>query len=226
MVKAKSQYKLLIVDDMIENIKVLIHCLQRDDYAIFFATEGAEAIEMALKKNIDLILLDVVMPEMDGFQVCQHLKAEDRTRHIPIIFITAKTEKEDLVRGFEIGAVDYVTKPFNISELCARVHTHLELKRSKEIMQDQAEELAWTNKRLMKKNQKLEQALLEIETLKGLLPVCSNCKKIRTSETGDRKDITWVSLEEYLHKHTGAEVTHSICPKCMAELYPDLEEDI
>jgi len=222
MNKPRTKFYLLIVDDMTENIKVLGNSLQRDEYVISFATTGMQAIEMALKQELDLILLDIMMPAMDGYEVCRRLKAERSTRDVPIIFITAKTEKEDIVRGFEVGAVDYVTKPFNTAELCARVQTHLDLKRSKQVIENQAGELMWTNKRLMKKNQKLEQALEEIETLKGLLPVCSNCKKIRLSDADASKQPSWVSLEAYLHEHTAAEVTHSICPQCMAALYPDL----
>ena len=222
MEQAANKFNLLIVDDLPENIKVLGNSLQQENYRISFATSGQQAIDMVLKNRIDLILLDIMMPGMDGFEVCRQLKGEARTRHIPIIFITAKTEKEDIVQGFDSGGVDYVTKPFNAAELSARIQTHLELKRSKEVIQNQAEELAWTNKRLMKKNEKLERALEEIETLKGLLPVCSNCKKIRNADADTQKQSSWISLEAYLHEHTAAEVTHSICPKCMAELYPDL----
>ena len=120
-----TRFKLLIVDDLPENIKVLGSSLQRDEYLISFATSGEQAIEMATSNELDLILLDIMMPGMDGYEVCRRLKAEDRTRQIPIIFITAKTEKKDIVRGFEAGAVDYVTKPFNTAELFARVQTHL-----------------------------------------------------------------------------------------------------
>ena len=222
MEKPTTRFKLLIVDDLPENIKVLGKSLQRDEYLISFATSGEQAIEMATSNELDLILLDIMMPGMDGYEVCRQLKAEDRTRQIPIIFITAKTEKKDIVRGFEAGAVDYVTKPFNTAELFARVQTHLDLSHSKRIIQNQAEELAWTNKRLMKKNQKLEQAFEEIESLKGLLPVCSNCRKIRKSNSDSQLQSSWVSLEAYLHEHTAAEVTHSICPQCMANLYPEL----
>lgn len=222
MEKPTTRFKLLIVDDLPENIKVLGKSLQRDEYLISFATSGEQAIEMATSNELDLILLDIMMPGMDGYEVCRRLKAEDRTRQIPIIFITAKTEKKDIVRGFEAGAVDYVTKPFNTAELFARVQTHLDLSHSKRIIQNQAEELAWTNKRLMKKNQKLEQAFEEIESLKGLLPVCSNCRKIRKSNSDSQLQSSWVSLEAYLHEHTAAEVTHSICPQCMANLYPEL----
>ncbi|MGD8835820.1 MAG: response regulator [Desulfobacteraceae bacterium] len=226
MEKPATKFKLLIVDDLPENIKVLGNSLQRDEYLISFATSGLQAIDMVMGNEVDLILLDIMMPGMDGYEVCRRLKAQDRTRQIPIIFITARTEKKDIVRGFKAGAVDYVTKPFNTAELFARVQTHLDLCHSKRMIQNQAEELTWTNKRLMKKNQKLEQAFEEIESLKGLLPVCSNCRKIRRSNCASNRQSSWISLEEYLHEHTAAEVTHSICPQCMANLYPELLSNI
>ncbi len=224
MTANKTEFRLLIVDDLPDNIKVLGNCLQYEGYIISFATSGEQAIEMALKNRFDLILLDIMMPGMDGFQVCRALKTEERAKDIPVIFITAKNEKEDIVRGFEAGAVDYVTKPFNAAELSARVRTHLELKKARQLIKSQAEELAWTNKRLVGKNKKLQQAIDEIETLKGLLPVCSNCKKIRAANADPAKPNSWVSLEVYLHEHTAVEVTHSICPECMVKLYPDLYE--
>jgi sigma-B regulation protein RsbU (phosphoserine phosphatase) len=224
MAAANSNSRLLIVDDIPENIKVLGASLKHAGYIITFATSGVEAIEMAKKNNIDLILLDIMMPGMDGYQVCQTLKSEERTKNVPVIFITAKTQNEDIVRGFEAGAVDYITKPFNAAELSARVRTHLELEKSRQIIAHQADELAWANKRLMEKNIKLQKAIDEIEALKGLLPVCSSCKKIRTANTDPDQSDSWVSLESYLHKHTAVEVTHSICPECMSKLYPDLYE--
>lgn len=220
-----TKFNLLIVDDLPENIKILGHTLKHSDYVISFATSGLQAIDMALKNEFDLILLDIMMPEMDGFQVCRQLKAEERTRDIPIIFITAKTESEDIIRGFEAGAVDYITKPFHTAELSARISTHLALQRSNQIIKNQAEELTWTNKRLMKKNQKLEQALEEIETLKGLLPVCSKCKKVRLEKEDSEEQTSWITLEAYLHEHTAAEVTHSICPQCMKDLYPEMADE-
>jgi CheY-like chemotaxis protein len=224
MAASERHPRLLIVDDIPENIKVLGSCLQHAGYIIVFATNGEQAIEVAKKNQIDLILLDIMMPGMDGYEVCRQLKNDNQTMNIPVIFITAKSQNEDILRGFETGAVDYITKPFNAAELSARVKTHLELERSRQIIAHQAEELAWTNKRLMEKNVKLQQAVDEIEALKGLLPVCSSCKKIRTANTNPDQADSWVSLEAYLHNHTAVEVTHSICPDCMNKLYPDLYE--
>lgn len=209
---------------MPENIKVLGNSLEREGFVISFATDGDQALNMAMRSTFDCILLDIMMPGIDGYQVCRSLKGHDKTSEIPVIFITAKTEKVDIVRGFEAGAVDYVTKPFNTAELLARVKTHLELSRARQMIQTQAETLAWTNRRLDKKNRKLEQAIREIETLKGLLPVCSNCKKIRLEAADPKYQEAWIPLEAYLHEYTAAEVTHSICPACMAALYPELSD--
>ena len=118
----------LIVDDVPKNLQVLGNILRNRGYNISVATSGEQALNMMDKILPDLILLDVIMPGIDGFQVCEELKASEKTKDIPVIFLTAKTQTEDIVKGFELGAVDYVTKPFIKEELLARVHTLLALK--------------------------------------------------------------------------------------------------
>ncbi len=135
-----SQGRILIVDDVPENIKLIGSALREKDFDISFVTNGHEALQLAAEADFDVILLDVMMPDMDGFEVCRQLKAQQTRKDIPVIFLTAKTESEDIVRGFKLGAVDYVTKPFNLAELVARVGTHVELKRSREIIQKQNNE--------------------------------------------------------------------------------------
>ena len=116
---------LLLVDDTPANITILVDLLKHD-YELKVATRGAQALQICTNTpHLDLILLDVMMPEMDGYEVCQKLRASPATQGIPVIFLTAKTEVDDVVRGFEIGASDYVTKPFRPAELLARVRTHL-----------------------------------------------------------------------------------------------------
>jgi class 3 adenylate cyclase/CheY-like chemotaxis protein len=125
--------RILIVDDTAANIQALSGILKDKGYQISVATNGRQALEVAKRVRPDLILLDVMMPEMDGFETCRQLKAADQWRQIPVIFLTAKSEIADIVQGFELGAVDYVPKPFNAHELLARVNTHLtmdELRRS------------------------------------------------------------------------------------------------
>lgn len=128
----KSKGLILIVDDVLENLQVLSKVLRQANYQITAATSGEKALAMLEKSNPDLILLDVMMPGLSGFQVCQKIKLMERFQTTPIIFLTAKAEQEDILRGFETGAVDYVTKPFQFPELLARVSTHVELKRSRE----------------------------------------------------------------------------------------------
>ncbi len=122
-----SKLHILIVDDTLRNIQVLGTILRQERYQINVAQNGKQALDVVSKVRPDLILLDVMMPEMDGFEACRHLKEDPGTADIPVIFLTAKVETEDIVKGFELGAVDYVTKPFNPTELLVRVHTHLSI---------------------------------------------------------------------------------------------------
>ncbi|MBF0277404.1 MAG: sigma-54-dependent Fis family transcriptional regulator [SAR324 cluster bacterium] len=124
--------RILIVDDHPKNIQVVGKILSNHGYRSIIAKNGIEALKASEKVLPDLILLDVMMPEMDGYETCRHLKESPQTRDIPVIFLTAKTETEDIVQGFELGAVDYVNKPFNSHELLARIRTHLELKQYRE----------------------------------------------------------------------------------------------
>jgi two-component system sensor histidine kinase/response regulator len=135
----------LVVDDNPQNLKVLGNTLRENGLRVAFAKNGAGALALAKKNPPDLILLDVMMPEMDGFEVCKRLKQEAATKEIPVIFLTAKTEKEDIIEGLEVGAVDYIIKPFNIKELMARVQTHLELKAARDTILLQKEELKQAN---------------------------------------------------------------------------------
>ena len=134
--KENSQPLVLIVDDTIKNLQILGSILKESDYKISVAANGRQAIDIAKQILPDLILLDVMMPELDGFETCKVLKSMPETENIPVIFLTAKVEVEDIVNGFKAGAVDYITKPFNLYELKARVKTHLELKMSKDLLNE------------------------------------------------------------------------------------------
>ncbi len=134
--------RILIVDDAPANIQTLAGILKEKGYQISVATNGRQALEVVARVAPDLILLDVMMPEMDGFETCRRLKASEQWRQIPVIFLTAKTEVTDLVQGFELGAVDYVAKPFNAHELLARVSTHLTMDDLRRSLASKNEELA------------------------------------------------------------------------------------
>ncbi len=131
-----SKSNILIVDDIKSNIDLLLS-LMKNEYIFCYATSGMDAIELLKSRPVDLILLDIMMPEMDGYSICKILKAEEATRDIPVIFITALSESEDKTLGFKLGAVDYITKPFDIEEVRARIQTHLNLKKVREELQHQ-----------------------------------------------------------------------------------------
>jgi len=129
-VRNKKNAHILIVDDVPDNIRLLGTILQKEGYKISAAKEGMQALAIAAKGIPDLILLDVMMPEADGFEICQRLKDNPVTKDIPIIFLTAMDQVKDMVKGFQAGAADYITKPFNTVELLVRIRTHLRLKKA------------------------------------------------------------------------------------------------
>jgi len=116
---------ILLVDDTVTNLDILIELLDR--YDVVDATNGKDAIEIVNNEKIDLILLDIMMPDMDGYEVCERLKANNVTKDIPIIFITAKTDEESIEKAYDIGGADYVTKPFKPKELLSRVKKELQI---------------------------------------------------------------------------------------------------
>ena len=135
-------------------------------YTVLFAKSGNKALEIASSRDIDLILLDVMMPEMDGYEVCRRLKDDERTAEIPVIFVTARAEDHDETRGFEVGGVDYITKPVSPAILKARVATHLLLKDTMNRHRETAEELGRLNSVVKRINHEIEfervvQALVE-----------------------------------------------------------------
>ncbi|QWV94388.1 hybrid sensor histidine kinase/response regulator [Geomonas oryzisoli] len=127
----------MIVDDTPANIEILSESLG-DDYELFFATSGLDALELIRAEKPDLILLDIMMPGMDGFELCGILKGDPCTRDIPVIFVTAMIEEEQEIKGLELGAIDYLTKPISPHIVRARVKNHLELKRYRDLLEQLA----------------------------------------------------------------------------------------
>lgn len=137
--------KILVVDDTPSNIQSLAATLKPAGYQVLVATNGQQALDVMAKVRPDLILLDIMMPVMDGYEACARMKANPAWREIPVIFLTAKTDTADLVKAFELGAVDYVSKPFNSHELLARVQTHLTMNQLRVGLADKNDELARIN---------------------------------------------------------------------------------
>jgi sigma-B regulation protein RsbU (phosphoserine phosphatase) len=137
---------ILIVDDNPKNLQILGNYLQQEGYKVEFSLDGKSALNWIKKTAFDLVLLDIMMPLMDGFEVCRILKNDPVYKKIPIIFLTAKTDTESIVNGFDVGAVDYVIKPFNQKELIARVKTQIEIKRSRDEISRYLREIENKNK--------------------------------------------------------------------------------
>jgi two-component system, sensor histidine kinase and response regulator len=132
----KSKSSILIVDDTEENLKILSTILEHAGYDISIQNDGLKALSILKDFKPDLILLDVMMPQMDGFEVCEKIKGDPETKNIPVIFLTARSSLEDLLKGFQVGGVDYIKKPFRKDELLARVSSHIELVRTKKLLED------------------------------------------------------------------------------------------
>jgi CheY-like chemotaxis protein len=221
---------ILIVDDTPINLRLLSQMLTKRGYKLRAATSGTHALESIRSSPPDLILLDVMMPEMNGYEVCEHLKADERTRDIPIIFISALDATEDKVRAFTAGGVDYVTKPFREKEVLARVETHLSLRGLHKQLEATNRVLEERNAELETRNAELEEAMDTIKTLSGLIPICAWCGRKVSDDSGQ-----WVGLETYIEMHSEVEFSHGICPDCLvkwrgkktgrAETKPDVSAD-
>lgn len=181
---------ILAVDDTSEHLELLAKVLEGNGYEPCLAADGPQALEQAVSAKPDLILLDVLLPGMDGMEVCRRLKADPATLEVPVIFLTCKSDSSDIMAGFEVGAVDYVAKPFRIPELLARVRVHVELRR----------------------------ATQEIRTLRGILPTCAYCKRIRDEQGA------WHTLESFVTGRTEARFSHGICQDCIPLYFPDFGE--
>lgn len=214
---------ILIVDDTPDNLLLLDAILKSAGHAAVFQAESAREAFRRLGMDgadgtvetspaVDLILMDLMMPETNGLDACRRIKAVERLRDIPIIMVTANTAPEDLQAAFTAGAMDYITKPLRKVELLARVTSALNLKREIDARKARERELA-------EKNRELEQALTEVKVLRGFIPICATCKKIR-----DDKGY-WQQIETYIQDRSEALFSHGICKDCMKKLYPDYVDD-
>ncbi len=147
---------LVIADDDPTNLSILLSYLENLNYNVHVAHDGEEALAQVSQHKPDLILLDVMMPNMDGFDACRHLKANEESRGIPVIFMTALTNTEDKIKGFDVGAVDYITKPIQYEEVSARINVHLNLRNLEKILQQQKMAIEEKNVELERKNMELD----------------------------------------------------------------------
>lgn len=145
-----QQPVILVVDDNPRNLQVISTMLTANGYKVVVASSGSSALKSLEMREPDLVLLDIMMPDMNGFEVCGIIKTNEQWKDIPVVFLTAKTDLSDIIQGFKLGAVDYITKPFRIDEVLVRINTHIELRQAK--------------LQLEQKNQQLRALNMELET--------------------------------------------------------------
>ncbi len=162
---SNSEFKILVVDDVPKNIQVVGNILQEHDYDIYFAADGATALSQVEKYDFDLILLDIMMPGIDGYEVCRRVKLLEKAADIPIIFLTAKSDVDSIVKGFDVGGIDYITKPFNGAELLARVRNQLQLQYSQSKLKEANLKLEDQKLELQEANDRLHTMTLNLKEL-------------------------------------------------------------
>jgi sigma-B regulation protein RsbU (phosphoserine phosphatase) len=193
--------QVLIAEDDPISRKLLELKLDHDGYDVVSATDGGQAwAGLVQEGGPKLAILDWMMPVMDGTEVCRRVRAEPSLSYVYVILLTAKSRREDRSQGFEAGADDYLTKPFDTQDLRARVAV------GRRIIELQTA--------LEQKVGELRDALTHVKQLQGLLPICMYCKKIRDDES------IWHQLESYIETHSDAAFTHSLCLDCMTTHYP------
>ena len=198
--------KILVVDDEPVNIRLVTAAL-KNEYKILAALNGHDAVDLIKEHNPDLILLDVMMPDITGFDVCKIIKADKRFADIPVIFLTALDTQEGQLQGLELGGIDYLAKPINFTLLRLRVRNHIVLNEQRDL--------------LVRQKAELEDALARVKQLEGIIPICMYCKKIR--DDGQ----SWHQLEAYITNHSEAQFSHGMCPDCAEEqmkILKDLKE--
>ncbi len=177
---------ILIVDDMPNNLSVLYETLTRQHYKVLVARDGKSAIEQAQLARPDLILLDVMMPGIDGFETCRQLKQREPTKAIPVLFMTALSEPINVINGFNMGAVDYITKPFQLKEVLARIHTHLTISK---LQHDLKAANAQLEARVAERTESLSKALAEVEQLKNKLQAENTYLREEIRQTSNFEEI-------------------------------------
>ncbi|MGE5343797.1 MAG: response regulator [Candidatus Omnitrophota bacterium] len=245
----KENVNILIIEDSLTQGEKLKFILEDEGFTVEWALSAELGLKYLEKETPTIVISDIMMPEMDGFEFCSRIKQNEHWQHIPIILLTTLSEPGDILKGLDAGADNFITKPYNRSYLLSRIEYLLvnsklrsvSPKRSPELgieiyfagkkhyitserlqiidlLFSTYEAIVQKNTELEKSNRQLKLANEKIKTLSGLIPICSNCKKVRND------DGYWQEVEDYVASHTEAGFTHGICNDCMKELYPEFYE--
>lgn len=235
-----TTHRILLVEDSSTQALKLQHILEENDFIVTTAKDGAEGFEAARQSPPDIIITDIMMPVMDGYELCTRIKNDENLRHIPVILLTTLSFPEDILKGLKCGADNFITKPYEATHLISRIAYILANQKLRQgITSDMSIEIAFggqhyiltsdriqildlllssfetavrKNIELEEANRKLRTALETINSLGALIPICCHCKRIRND------DGYWQQLESYFKDHSIVEFTHGLCPSC-AETY-------
>lgn len=239
----RGKTEILIVEDSVPQSKILKNSLEKNNFLVHHTANGKQALEYLVDHTPAVIISDVIMPIMNGFEFCKRVKADKKLNSTPVILLTTLSEPEDVIRGLESGADTFITKPYDEGILISclkHIIDNIELRKRKTTDNEGIEITFAGNKYLvtsdrvqmldllisiyqnaMLKTRELEKTVHElrkanktITTLKGLIPICSSCKKIRNDQG------YWEQIEMYIQSHSEAEFTHGFCPECSQKLYP------
>lgn len=236
---------IMIVEDSPTQTLILKSLLEENGYEVVTAANGLDALAQLKKHPVHMVISDVLMPEMDGYQLSREIKNDAFLKHIPVMLLTRLTEPEDIVNGLASGANNFVTKPYKPEVLLSRIRYVLinqEIRKNRksdigieiyfagarhfidsdriqmlDLLLATYEEGIQQKRELERVNRELQKALDMVKKLQGILPICSNCKKIRDENN------QWHSLEQYIGQHSEARFSHGICPECARKLYPDFD---
>ncbi len=198
--------RILIAEDDSVSRRLLEVLLERWEHEVVSCADGAEAwMELQKPNQPRLAVLDWMMPEIDGIELCRRIRRLDETSYVYVILLTAREELTDVIAGFEAGADDYLTKPFDHEELRFRIRA--------------AERILSLKDELADKVVELQDALDHVKQLQGIMPICMHCHKIRDEEQ------IWHRFEEYIQTHSEAVFTHALCNDCLAKYYPEVTEN-
>jgi len=231
--------KILIIEDSATQVRHLTHLLEIQSFQVDVAVDGKAALEYLKENRPTLIISDIMMPEMDGYEFCKIVKSDEKLKDIPIILLTSLYEPEDILKGLSSGADNFVIKPYEFNFLLSRIYyilTNLEIRKKSptsdgvdiffggvtqhitaprtqilDLLLSSYETAVNKHRELEKVNHELKEANVKIKTLTGLIPICAKCKKIRDEEG------QWHYLEEYISSHSEAIFSHSYCPECADE---------
>jgi two-component system cell cycle response regulator len=240
---------ILLIEDSVTQAQQLQYTLEEEHFKVDWVENGKEALKYLETKIPTIIVSDVLMPEMDGFEFCAVIKKEPRYAQIPIILLTTLSDPQDIIRGLDSGADNFITKPYDKDYLLSRIAyilTNQKLRRMPEkrssemgleiffagkkqfitsekmqiidLLFSTFEAVIQKNAELERLNKELKEAYENIRVLKGLIPICSSCKKVRND------DGFWEQVEVYISDHSEADFSHSLCPDCVTKLYPDLHK--